>query len=102
MPNSQNKVVAELEFKSENMLLTSMLEPRKRTARQSELPSTSGTVQGKRAPYSIKLTDLLSNYCPVVEMGSAVPGILQTRTLEWVAISFFRLPPLGSHRVGHD
>ena len=48
--------------------------------------------------------------------GSPIPGILQARTLEWVAISFssvlaWRIPgtgvtggllSMGSHRVGHD
>ena len=44
--------------------------------------------------------------------GSPVPGILQARTLEWVAISFShfslwteepgRLQSIGSHRVEHD
>ena len=37
--------------------------------------------------------------------GSTVPGILQVRTLEWVAISFFQrslsgVQSMGSHRVG--
>ena len=48
--------------------------------------------------------------------GSSIPGILQARILEWVAISFSNvlawripgtgepggLPSMGVHRVGHD
>ena len=40
--------------------------------------------------------------------GSSVPGILQARTLEWVAWRIpgteepGGLPSMGSHRVGHD
>ena len=48
--------------------------------------------------------------------GSSIPGILQARTLEWIAISFSiflawripgtgkpgGLPSMGSYRVGHN
>ena len=34
--------------------------------------------------------------------GSPVPGILQARTLEWVAIEPGRLQSMGSLRVRHD
>ena len=34
--------------------------------------------------------------------GSPVPGILQARTLKWVAMSSPMLHSMGSQRVGHD
>ena len=34
--------------------------------------------------------------------GSPVPGILQARTLEWVAISFSRIHMVGTENLGAD
>ena len=44
------------------------------------------------------LCDLIDGGPP----GSPVPGILQARTLEWVAIEPGRLQSMGSQRVRHD
>ena len=54
------------------------------------------TLTGWAAAAAAKSLQLYPTLCDLIDgsrPGSAVPGILQARTLEWVAITF-------SHRVG--
>ena len=88
-----------------------------------------GVAELDTAATAAKSLQLRTTLCDPIDSsppGSPVPGILQTRTLEWSAISFSResllhlllhssvlawripetgepggLPSLGSHRVGH-
>ena len=46
------------------------------------------SAQGKFGPDSAECIKYLSYYLDGSPPGSPVPGILQARTLEWVAISF--------------
>ena len=49
------------------------------------------SVQGRVAAAAAKSLQLCPTLCNPIDgspLGSAVPGILQARTLEWVAISF--------------
>ena len=48
------------------------------------LPSWCGTNAAKSLQSCLTLCDPIDGTLP----GSAIPGILQARTLEWVAISF--------------
>ena len=54
--------------------------------------SYSGLLQLTAATATAKLLQSCSTLCDPIDgspPGSAVPGILQARTLEWAAISFF-------------
>ena len=53
----------------------------------SSLPSSSSTISSFFSSYITLLLLLLSCFIDGSPPGSPIPGILQARTLEWVAIS---------------
>ena len=58
--------------------------------------STQITIK-KHAAAAAKSLQSCPTLCNAIDgspLGSSVPGILQARTLEWVAISFSNSPPL--------
>ena len=66
-----------------------------------EIPWTEEPGGLQSAAAAAKLLQLCPTLCDPIDgspQGSTVPGILQARTLEWVAIAF----SMGSQRIGHD
>ena len=68
--------------------MNSMKKQKDRTLKD-ELPRSVGTQYATAAAKSLQLCLTLCNPIDGSPPGSPVPGILQARTLEWVAISFF-------------
>ena len=60
------------------------IEPRSPTLQANALTSAAATAAAKSLQSCLTLCDPIDGSSP----GSPIPGILQARTLEWVAISF--------------
>ena len=67
-------------------------------------------IRARKIPWTVKpAAAKLLQSCPTLcdpidgsPPGSPIPGILQARTLEWVAMSLAGYNSWGHNRVGHD
>ena len=78
--------------KMHNVRLESFIWDKMKTAAQETAPQIALRDCSKEAA-AAKLLHLCPTLCDPIDgspPGSVIPGILQARTLEWVAISFFK------------
>ena len=78
-----------LNVSSDGLLFTSLSEPYV----LKQIPAAAAAAAAKSLQSCLTLCDPIDGRPP----GSSVPGILQARTLEWVAISFSKHIPRNSN-----